>query len=75
MGAFLTCPHCKSDTHVGHFEWESIVCLNCKKEVNQRDWLISIQRAAQLRLHWTVATPRKIVKKSKTESVGASHRQ
>ena len=61
MGAFLTCPYCKYDTHVGHWEWSELVCLNCKKMVKQEHWLIAIGRAAQLRLHLT--------------AVGASHRK
>jgi len=55
-GSFLTCPHCKQDTHVGHFEWVALVCLNCKKEVKLGEWLVSIDQAVQLRLHLTDGT-------------------
>lgn len=55
-GSFLTCPYCKHDTHVGHFEWVALVCLNCKKEVALEKWLVSIEQAVQLRLHLTGGT-------------------
>ena len=53
--AFITCPHCKKDSHVGHFDWVSLFCVHCQKEVNLNDWLISVGRAVQLRVHLTAS--------------------
>jgi endogenous inhibitor of DNA gyrase (YacG/DUF329 family) len=53
--AFITCPQCKKDSHVGHFEWVSLFCVHCQKEVNLNDWLITVGRAVQLRVHLTAS--------------------
>lgn len=58
--AFITCPHCKKDSHVGHFDWVSLVCVHCQQEVKVGEWLISIKRAAQLRVHLTGAGARHV---------------
>ena len=49
--AFLKCPHCMAETHVGHFAWSAIACLNCGKMVNKEDWFLSDWQDAEQSLH------------------------
>ncbi len=51
--AFLVCPHCKQETHVGHFTWSVLVCLNCRADVKKEDWFLSDWQNAQPRVQLT----------------------
>lgn len=54
--AFLKCPHCMAETHVGHFAWSALICLNCKAIVNKEDWFLSDWQDAQQNVQPTIAT-------------------
>ncbi len=51
--AFLKCPHCMAETHVGHFAWSALVCLNCGAMVNKEDWFLSDWQDAEQSVHPT----------------------
>ena len=54
--AFLKCPHCMAETHVGHFAWSALICLNCKAIVNKEDWFLSDWQDAEQNVQPTIAT-------------------
>ncbi len=49
--AFLVCPHCQHETHVGHFSWSALACLNCGEMVNKEDWFLSDWQNAKHSAH------------------------
>ena len=51
--AFLKCPHCMAETHVGHFAWSALVCLSCGAMVNKEDWFLSDWQDAEQSVHPT----------------------
>ena len=36
----ITCPRCKSNSDVGHLDWDTLVCTSCKAEVERGDWIL-----------------------------------
>ena len=44
-GTLLLCPNCKSTkgNRVYHFSWCTILCQNCKAEVEKYDWRIAYE--------------------------------
>ena len=51
--AFLKCPRCMAETHVGHFSWSALVCLSCGAMVNKEDWFLSDWQDAEHSVHPT----------------------
>ena len=68
--AFLKCPHCMAETHVGHFAWSALVCLSCGAMVNKEDWFLSDWQDAEQSVHPTVATVAPLEVESTTRNSG-----
>ena len=39
-GTTIQCPYCKSKHKVYHFNWSSLTCKKCKKDVKRSQWII-----------------------------------
>ena len=38
----IWCPDCFKKMTVGHLNWHSLTCRNCKEEVEKPDWLMPL---------------------------------
>ncbi len=45
-----------AETHVGHFSWSALVCLNCGAMVEKENWWLSNSDAAEQSVHPTGGT-------------------
>ena len=41
-GKLTQCPYCQYQVMMYHFQWNEIMCQNCKKKVNKYEWLVDV---------------------------------
>ena len=39
-GKEIMCPECKEWGTVYHFNWYTLTCIHCEKDINKKEWLV-----------------------------------